>query len=149
MSSDLATLRNIAFVGHPGSGKTTLVDAMAHELGASDRKGSVGDKTSICDTEPEEQERQSTLQLAAVHAERDGLVWNLIDTPGYPEFVTDTVSAVFATELTVGVVSCSSGRAGPASRSALRSAGRSVAASPSVLTTTVSTGNKPRCSAER
>ena len=109
MSSDLATLRNIAFVGHPGSGKTTLVDAMAHELGASDRKGSVGDKTSICDTEPEEQERQSTLQLAAVHAERDGLVWNLIDTPGYPEFVTDTVSAVFATELTVGVVSCSSG----------------------------------------
>jgi elongation factor G len=109
MSSELGKFRNIAFVGHPSSGKTTLVDAMAFALGASDRKGSVGDKTSICDTEPEEQERQHTLQLAAVHAEKDGYVWNLIDTPGYPEFIADALSAMFGTELTVGVVSCSSG----------------------------------------
>ena len=54
---DVGVLRNIAFVGHPSSGKTTLVDALAHEMGASDRKGSVADKTSICDTEPEEHER--------------------------------------------------------------------------------------------
>lgn len=107
--SDLANLRNIAFVGHPSAGKTTLVDAFAFALGASDRRGSVGDKTSICDTEPEEQEKQHTLQLAAVHAQKDGHRWNLIDTPGYPEFVADVVSAMFATELTVGVVSCSSG----------------------------------------
>ncbi len=102
-------LRNIAFVGHPSSGKTTLVDALAFALGASDRKGSVADKTSICDTEPEEQERQHTLQLAAVHAEKDGLRWNLVDTPGYPEFVGDAVSAIYATDMTAGVVSCSSG----------------------------------------
>jgi len=102
-------LRNIAFVGHPSSGKTTLVDALAFALGASDRKGSVGDKTSICDTEPEEQERQHTLQLAAVHADRDGMVWNLLDTPGYPEFIADATSAMFAAEMTVGVVSCGSG----------------------------------------
>ncbi|MEX1024270.1 MAG: elongation factor G [Planctomycetota bacterium] len=103
------TLRNIAFVGHPSTGKTTLVDAMAHHLGASDRKGSVGDKTSISDTEPEEQERGHTLSLACVHAEKDGVRWNLIDTPGYPEFVAAATSAMFATELTVGVVSCASG----------------------------------------
>ncbi len=103
------SLRNVAFVGHPSSGKTSLVDAMAFALGASDRKGSVGDKTSICDTEPEEQERQHTFQLAAVHAEKDGTSWNLIDTPGYPEFVADSVSAMFATETTVGVVSCTTG----------------------------------------
>ena len=102
-------VRNIAFVGHPSSGKTTLVDAMAFALGASDRKGSVGDKTSICDTEPEEQERQHTLQLSAVHAKKDGTTWNLLDTPGYPEFIADATSAMFAAEMTVGVVSCGSG----------------------------------------
>ncbi len=107
--SDLASLRNIAFVGHPSAGKTSLVDAMAYALGATDRKGSVADKTSICDTEPEEHEKQHTLQSAAVHVAKDGFRWNLIDTPGYPEFVADVLSAVFATELTVGVVSCSSG----------------------------------------
>ena len=107
--SDIAKLRNMVFMGHPSSGKTTLVDAMAHLLGASDRKGSVGDKTSICDTEPEEQDKGHTLQLSAVHAEKDGYRWNLIDTPGYPEFVADVQSGIFATELAVGVVSCSSG----------------------------------------
>jgi len=109
MTSEPANVRNLAFVGHPSAGKTTLVDAMAFVLGASDRKGSVGDKTSICDTEPEEQERQHTLQLAAVHAEKGGTTWNLLDTPGYPEFIADCQSAMFACELTVGVVSCGSG----------------------------------------
>jgi elongation factor G len=109
MSTDPGSLRNIAFVGHPSSGKTTLVDAFAYALGASDRKGSVADKTSICDTEPEEQERQHTLQMAVVHAEKAGVTWNLIDTPGYPEFMSDAVSAMFAAETTVGVVSCASG----------------------------------------
>ncbi len=109
MSAEIVNLRNLAFVGHPSAGKTTLIDALAHALGASDRKGSVADKTSICDTEPEEQEKQHTLQLAAVHAEKNGLRWNLIDTPGYPEFIADAISAMFAAELTVGVVSCSSG----------------------------------------
>ena len=105
--SSLTSLRNIAFVGHPSAGKTTLVDALAHALGASARKGSVADRTSICDTEPEEHEKQHTLSLAVVsctHAER---VWTLLDTPGYPEFVADVHSALFAAELVVGVVSTS------------------------------------------
>jgi elongation factor G len=109
MSSDAANLRNIAFVGHPSAGKTTLIDALAHALAVSDRKGSVADKTSICDTEPEEQERQHTLTLSAVHAEERGVRWNLIDTPGYPEFAADAQSAMFACELTLGVVSAASG----------------------------------------
>jgi len=103
-----ASVRNFAFVGHPSSGKTTLVDALAHRLGAAERKGSVGDKTSICDTEPEEQDKQHTLQLAAVHAEAEGCVWNLIDTPGYPEFGADTLSGMWACENTIGVVSAAS-----------------------------------------
>lgn len=107
--SDPASLHNIAFVGHPSSGKTTLVDCLAYKTGASARKGLVADKTSICDTEPEEQEKQHTLQFACVHSEYGGKSWNFLDTPGYPEFVAQVQSAMFAADLVVGVVSCTSG----------------------------------------
>src|SRR5688500_18263197 len=107
--SDVATLRNLPFVGHPSAGKTTLVDALAYVLGAPDRKGSVAAKTSISATEPEEHERQHTLSIAVVHAKRDGIEWNLVDTPGYPEFMGDSLAAMLATDLAVGVVSCTSG----------------------------------------
>src|SRR5262245_2208358 len=108
MGSDLASVRNVAFVGHSSAGKTSLIDAMAHALGASERKGSVADKTSICDTEPEEQEKGHTFQLKLVHAQKGGARWNLLDTPGYPEFGVDALSAMFACELVVGVASCAS-----------------------------------------
>jgi len=107
--TQLKSLRNIAFVGHPSVGKTTLVDAFAHLTGASPRKGSVADKSSICDTEPEEQDKQHTLQLSAVWAEHKGCTWTFLDTPGYPEFVSEVQSAMFCADLVVGVVSCSSG----------------------------------------
>ncbi|MCP3916948.1 MAG: elongation factor G [bacterium] len=107
--SSLESIHNIAFVGHPSAGKTTLVDALAFKLGASARKGSVAEKTSICDTEPEEQEKQHTLQLAAVWAESGGKNWTLFDTPGYPEFVAEVQSATYASDLVIGVVSCTSG----------------------------------------
>ena len=107
--SSLESIRNIAFVGHPSAGKTTLVDALAHLTGASPRKGSVADKSSICDTEPEEQDKQHTLQLAAVWAEFGDRTWTFFDTPGYPEFVAEVQSAMDGADLVVGVVSCSSG----------------------------------------
>ncbi|MEE8468397.1 MAG: GTP-binding protein [Planctomycetota bacterium] len=107
--SELSSIRNVAFVGHPSVGKTSLVDALAHLIGASPRKGSVVDKTSICDTEPEEQEKQHTLQLASVWADWSDKTWTLFDTPGYPEFVAEVQAAMFAADLVVGVVSCGSG----------------------------------------
>jgi elongation factor G len=106
---EVSAIRNIAFVGHPSSGKTTFIDGLAHALGASDRKGSVAEKTSLCDTEPEEQEKGHTLQMKVIHADHGGLSWNLFDTPGYPDFMGDTVSAMYASDLVVAVVSCSSG----------------------------------------
>jgi elongation factor G len=108
MSTSAANIRNIAFVGHPSSGKTTLVDALAHITGASPRKGSVAEKTSICDTEPEEQEKQHTLQMATVSANWHGKQWTFLDTPGYPDFVAETNVAMFGADLVVGVVSCTS-----------------------------------------
>lgn len=105
----IADIRNISFVGHPSAGKTTLVDALAHLAGAAPRKGSVAEKTSICDTEPEEQEKQHTLQMSVVYAEHGGRNWSFLDTPGYPEFVAEAMGAMFGSDLVVGVVSCSSG----------------------------------------
>ncbi|MCP5022714.1 MAG: elongation factor G [bacterium] len=105
----LASLHNIAFVGHPASGKTTLVDALAFEVGASPRKGSVADGTSICDTEPEEQAKKHTLQNSVVSANWGDKSWNFIDTPGYPEFQAQFLAACYASDLVVGVVSAASG----------------------------------------
>ena len=70
-----------------------MVDTLAHALGAAERRGSVADKTSICDTEPEEQDKGHTLQSKVVHASKGGQDWNLIDTPGYPDFMAETISA--------------------------------------------------------
>ncbi|MFT7486366.1 MAG: elongation factor G [Candidatus Paceibacteria bacterium] len=109
MTTGIQAIRNIAFVGHPSSGKTTLVDALAHITGASSRKGSVADGTSICDTEPEEQEKKHTLQLSVVHAEHGERKWTFVDTPGYPDFVAETLGAMFAVDLVCAVISCSSG----------------------------------------
>jgi elongation factor G len=108
MSSDIAALRNVAFVGHSSAGKTSLIDALAHALGATERKGAVADKTSVSDTEPEEQEKGHTFQLKLIHAQKGGVRWNLCDTPGYPEFGADALSAMFACELVAGVASCAS-----------------------------------------
>ena len=86
-----------------------MVDALAYHTGAAARKGSVADGTSICDTEPEEQEKKHTLQLSVVHAEHGDRRWTFVDTPGYPDFVAETLGAMFAVDLVCGVISCSSG----------------------------------------
>ena len=109
MTNSIEAIRNLAFVGHPSSGKTTLVDALAHLTGATPRKGSVADRSSICDTEPEEQDKQHTLEMAIVHAEHGNRSWTFMDTPGYPEFIGDVRAAMWASEMVVGVASCSSG----------------------------------------
>ena len=109
MTFAASSIRNIAFVGHPSAGKTTLVDALAHHTGASPRKGSVADKSSICDTEPEEQEKQHTLTMAVVSANWHGELWNFLDSPGYPDFHSEASGALFGADLVVGVVSAGSG----------------------------------------
>ncbi len=107
--TELSAIRNIAFVGHPSSGKTTLVDALAFKTGASPRKGTVADKTSICDTEPDEQDKGHTLQASVVWADWGERSWSFFDTPGYPEFRAEVQSAMFGADMVVGVVSCASG----------------------------------------
>ena len=107
--ADTGDIRNIVLLGHGGSGKTSLVEAMLHTSGATNRLGSVDDKTSICDYYDEEKEHQHSIQSAVVHVEHSGKLVNIIDTPGYPDFIGPAIKAVPAAETAVIVISAAAG----------------------------------------
>ena len=93
-------LRNVAFVGHGHSGKTALVDAIAHHCKLTTRLGSAADGTSCSNTEPEEKERKQTLALHLLHFPLGSVRLNLFDTPGHPDFVADAIAAMDVVETT-------------------------------------------------
>src|SRR4029079_7674761 len=86
--------QNVAVVGHGGSGKTSLVESLLHSVGATTRLGKVDDGTSILDTDPEEQKRHITINMALASFTHDGVKINLIDTPGFADFAGDQHAAL-------------------------------------------------------
>jgi len=102
-------IRNVALVGHGGSGKTTLAEALLLRSGAISRAGRVEDGTTVCDYEPEEQKRHLTLSLALAPFEWKGHKVNLVDTPGYADFIGDVRAALDVADLAVFVVSAVDG----------------------------------------
>ncbi len=102
-------IRNVAFVGHGGSGKTTLVDALAFVSGASRRHGSIKDGTTLTDYTPDEIARQHSISLGLAHAEWMDTKLNLLDAPGYLDFFGEAVTALHAADAAVVVVSGVSG----------------------------------------
>jgi elongation factor G len=102
-------IRNVALVGHGGSGKTSLVEALLHRSGAINRLGRVEDGTTVSDYDPEEQRRTISLSLSLAPFEwRDHKI-NLIDTPGYADFIGDVAAALRVADLAVFVVSAVDG----------------------------------------
>ncbi len=104
-----ADLRNVALVGHGDSGKTSLVEHILHKTGATTRLGRVLDGTSICDFDPEEKERKHTIDSALVHVTHKGKTINIVDTPGYPDFVRDAIGALRAVETALVAVNSATG----------------------------------------
>ena len=102
-------IRNIVLLGHGGAGKTSLAEAMLHKTGATNRLGSVDEKTSICDYYDEEKEHQHSIQSAVAYASYAGKLINIIDTPGYPDFIGPAVTAIPAAETAVIVISAAAG----------------------------------------
>ena len=107
--ANINDIRNIVLLGHGGSGKTSLAEAILHNTGATNRLGSVGDKTSVCDYYDEEKEHQHSIQSSVVHTGHAGKLINIIDTPGSPDFIGPAIPAMSASETAVIVISGASG----------------------------------------
>jgi len=105
----VADIRNIAFCGHGSSGKTTLVDKFLTTTGTINRPASVDEGTSICDFDPEEKEHKYTIEAKLVHFDYGGRRFQVFDTPGYPDFIGQTISALRAVETAVIVVNAQAG----------------------------------------
>ena len=102
-------IRNIVLLGHGGSGKTSLAEAILHKTGVTNRLGSVDDKTSTCDYYEEEKEHQYSIQSAVLNVNHCGKLINIIDTPGYPDFIGPAIKTVNAVDTAVIVISASAG----------------------------------------
>lgn len=98
-----SAIRNIALTGHAFSGKTTLVEAILHKLKLVGRAGTVEEGNTVSDFEPEEKHHKHSLNASLVHFDHEGRHINLIDTPGYPDFIGQALSALPAVE-TVAIV---------------------------------------------
>ena len=98
-------LRNVALVGHSGSGKTTLVEALARTAGAINRAGRVADGTTVSDHEETERRHSRSVQLSLVPVDWDGHRINLLDTPGYADFVGEVRAGLRAADAALFVVS--------------------------------------------
>ena len=106
---NVADIRNIALCGHGSSGKTTLVDKVLNFTGAVTRPASVDDGTSVCDFDEEEKHHKYSIEAALVHFDYAGKHFNLIDTPGYPDFIGQAIGAMRAVETVCIAVNAHSG----------------------------------------
>jgi len=102
-------VRDIALVGHRAAGKTSLADALLFDAHAVDRMGSVDDGTSAADTADEEHKHRFSIDTHVLHADVDGKHLNILDAPGYPDFVGAALGALNAVENAVIVVNAGHG----------------------------------------
>ena len=109
MAAPTGSIRNIAVVGHQGAGKTTLVEAICYAAGAVTRIGRVEEGNTVSDYDPEEQQRQMSINTSLVSLERDGLRFNFLDTPGYADFIGEVIAATAVVDAVIVVVDASSG----------------------------------------
>ncbi|MGC4789994.1 elongation factor G-like protein EF-G2 [Micromonospora sp. DT178] len=102
-------IRNVVLVGHSGAGKTTLVEALLAASGTIGRAGTVADGTTVCDHDPAAVRQQRSVSLACAPLLHDGIKVNLLDTPGYADFVGELRAGLRAADAALFVVSAVDG----------------------------------------
>ncbi|MCF6157095.1 MAG: elongation factor G [wastewater metagenome] len=102
-------IRTIALLGHGASGKTSLIESMLFTSGATTRLGSVEDGTSVADYDAETKEKKHTIDSSLLSCNWKGIEINLIDTPGYPDFIRDAITSLTAAETALITLSATEG----------------------------------------
>lgn len=106
---DADHIRNVVLVGHQGSGKTALSEAMLHASGARNRLGRVEDGTTASDYHPTEKDREMSVFASLLHAEWKGHKINILDTPGYPDFVSEVIASMKVADTALYVMDARAG----------------------------------------
>ncbi len=106
---DTGSLRNVALIGHGGTGKTSLAEAMLFESGAVNRLGKVEEGTTTSDFDPDELKRRMSVNVSILPCEWKGNKLNVIDTPGYADFVGEAMSGLRAADAALITVDASAG----------------------------------------
>ncbi len=109
MAKSVEEIRNIAVCGHGSSGKTTLVDHLLVKTGAVSGQPSVDAGTSICDFDEEEKHHKHSVEASIVHFDHAGKRFNVIDTPGYPDLIGQTIGALRAVESAIIAIDAHAG----------------------------------------
>ncbi|MEM7453088.1 MAG: elongation factor G [Planctomycetota bacterium] len=107
--ADIKSIRNVVLCGHGSVGKTTLADAFLTTTGAVSGNPSVDDGSSICDFDPEEKSHKYSIEAASINFEHGGNSFNVIDTPGYPDFIGQVIGPIQAADTACIVINCGSG----------------------------------------
>src|SRR3954471_6878389 len=107
--TDPGRVRNVVLVGHSGSGKTTLVEALLAATGTISRAGSVTEGTTVSDNDPAAVKQQRSVSLACAPLMHEGVKVNLLDTPGYADFVGELRAGLRAADAALFVVSAVDG----------------------------------------
>ncbi|NNF52001.1 MAG: elongation factor G [Gammaproteobacteria bacterium] len=102
-------LHNIALVGHAGAGKTTIAEALLSATGTISNAGSIESGNTVCDFDPQEIELNHSIDTALCHFEHRGKRVNIIDTPGYPDFLGRSISILPAVETAAVVINAETG----------------------------------------
>ena len=106
---NVADIRNIALCGHGSAGKTTLIDKFLAHTGAVKGHPTVEDGTSICDFDPEEKTHKYSIEAKLTHFLHGGKRLNCLDTPGYPDFIGQTIGALHGVDTAIVVINAHSG----------------------------------------